>query len=167
MFQYIPLGNLLIGLAALGFLIWYSVETMRLRKAATDQVEGMSKPCLTIWADLRDPTKAILEMDGAVGGTVARGDDGNFVVQNIGTGVALNVKYRFSSLDPPKAKSPTGSSYFVNVLPAQKVRMPNPINAYCGTCEVVFRFESIGGRRYQSTVTMNNQVLTGFEFKTI
>ena len=129
----------------------------------------MLKPCLTIWADLRDPAKAILEMNGAVGGTVARGDDGNFVVQNIGNGVALNVKYHFNSIDPPKAKSPARTSYLVNVLPAQKVRMPEPMNAsiYCGFCEVVFRFESIGGRQYQSTVTMNSHVLTGFEFRAI
>jgi hypothetical protein len=169
MFQYIPLFNFLVGLAALGVLVWYTIETMRLRTVATDQVEAMSKPCLTIWADLRDPTDAILEMDDAVGGTVARGDDGNFVVQNIGTGVALNVRYHFNSIGPPKAKSPTRVRYFVNVLPAQKVRMPEPMNAsiYCETCEVVFCFESIGSRRYQSTVTMINHVLTGFEFKRI
>jgi hypothetical protein len=129
----------------------------------------MLKPCLTIWADLRDPAKAILEMNGAVGGTVARGDDGNFVVQNIGNGVALNVQYHFNSIDPPKATPPARTSYLVNVLPAQKVRMPEPMNPsiYCGTCEVLFRFESIGGRRYQSTVIMNSHVLTGFEFKAI
>jgi hypothetical protein len=108
-----------------------------------------------------------LERNGAVGGTVVRGDDGNFVVQNIGNGVALNVKYHFNSLDPPEAKSPKQTSYFMNVLPAQKVRMPEPMNAsiYGGTCEAIFRFESIGGRRYQSTVTMDNHVLTRFEFK--
>jgi hypothetical protein len=143
---------------------------MRLRKAAMDQIEAMAKPCLTIWAKLRDQVDAILEMNGAVGAMVARGDDAaNLVVQNIGTGVALNVTYRFNNLDSPPGNRSKGESYLVNVLPTQKISMPEPMNAsICsGNCEVIFGFESIGGRRYQSTVTMNNHVLTAFQLKIV
>jgi hypothetical protein len=99
MSEYIPLGNFFVGFAALAVLIWYAIETMKLRMAAMEQVESMAKPCLTLWADLRDPTDAILEMHDAVGVMVVRGSDAQFVVQNIGTGIALNVSYYFRSLD--------------------------------------------------------------------
>lgn len=106
-------------------------------------------------------------MHGAVGATVAHGDAGNFVVQNIGTDVALNVRYRFVDLANPKR--PAQESYLLNVLQGQKITMPEPLNfsAYSGECEVVFRFESIGGRSYQSTVSMNCHLLTAFRLETV
>ena len=130
-------------------LVWYTVETMRLRRAAREQVEGMSKPCLTIWPGLRDSTDAILDMHGAVGGTIASGDQGNFAVENIGNGVALNVTYHFDKSRFREPNGPRPESYFLNVLQSQKIAMPER--------EVVFCFESIGGRRYQSTITMSDR----------
>jgi len=167
--RFLSLANFIIGVLTLGVLFWYAWLTMKLRDAATEQVEAMSKPCLTIWSKLRDQADAILEMDGAVGSLVARGDDANFVVQNIGTGVALNVSYSFNSLDSTTAQRPERKRYLANVLPTQKISVPEPMSAplYCGNCELVFDFESIGGRHYRSTVTMNNHVLTGFELKTV
>lgn len=105
MSAHIPSLNFVVGLGALGVLIWYAIETMKLRKAAMEQVESMAKPCLTFWAKLRDPTDAILDMHGAVGVMVVRGSDAQFVVQNIGTGIALNVTYQFKSLDTPNART--------------------------------------------------------------
>jgi len=127
----------------------------------------MAKPCLTLAAKLRNQDDAILELSGAVGNTVAAGDQANFVVQNIGTGVALNVSYRFDDLDAPTGSRPKGKSYLMNVLAGQRITMPEPMNvsAYSGNCELIFSFESIGGRRYESTVTMNAHVLTAFKFK--
>lgn len=168
--NYLPFANFIVGVITLGVVFWYAWLTMLLRRAATDQVEAMSKPCLTIWAKLRHQVDAILEMNGAVGAMVARGDDAaNLVVQNIGTGVALNVTYRFNNPDSPQGNRGKGESYLVNVLPTQKISMPEPLNAsICsGNCEVIFGFESIGGRRYQSTITMNNHVLTAFQLKTM
>jgi hypothetical protein len=164
MSEYIPLGNFFVGFAALAVLIWYAIETMKLRMAAMEQVESMAKPCLTLWADLRDPTDAILEMHDAVGVMVVRGSDAQFVVQNIGTGIALNVSYYFRSLDTPQR--PGTPHYLFYVLRDQKIKLPEPMNAtpYAGNCEAVFRFQSIGGKRYQSTITMNNRVLTQFAF---
>ena len=162
----IQLALMTVNTLTLIALVLYTVETTRLRIAARDQVEATSKPCLTIFAKLRDPEDALLEMHGAVGGTVVSDNDGNFVVQNIGTGVALNVTYHFENLDAPRGTATT-ENYFVNVLQEQKIRMPEPINAsmFSGNCHAVFRFDSMGGRRYQSTVTMNNHVLTAFSLK--
>jgi hypothetical protein len=164
----IQLALMVVNSMTLIALVLYTVETTRLRIAARDQVEAMSKPCLTIFAKLRDPADALLEMHGAVGGTVVCDNDGNFVVQNIGTGVALNVRYHFENLDSPGGRA-IDENYFVNVLQGQKVRMPEPVNAsmFSGNCRAVFRFESMGGGRYQSTVTMNNHVRTAFGLKSL
>ena len=84
-------------------LVWYAIETRRIRraaqrqvesslaliKAANDQVEGMSKPCLTFWGELRDASNAILQMDGATGNIIAQADQGGYVALNIGSGVAF------------------------------------------------------------------------------
>src|SRR5437763_10512821 len=106
--------------------------SQRLIKAAMDQVEGLSKPCLTLWAELRDRANTILEMHGAVGSTIVRADGGHFVVQNIGNGVALNVSYAFSPVN--QSDGPTGrtqaAGYLQNVLANQKITMAEPVTAF-------------------------------------
>jgi len=62
----------LAGLFGLCLYVWYTRGLLKsaqdhvgvsqgLIKAAMDQVEGLSKPCLTLWAELRDPADAIVE----------------------------------------------------------------------------------------------------------
>jgi hypothetical protein len=99
--------------ATLGVLIWYAIETRRLRKAAAaqidvsqnllraanDQAEGIAKPCLTIRGKLRDATKTLLNMDDAVGGVCVGDEGGHYVAVNIGNGIAMNVSYFSSSIE--------------------------------------------------------------------
>ena len=54
--HHIQLGILIVGSLTFVALIWYAVETRRLRLAAQDQLEALAKPCLSLWADLRDAT---------------------------------------------------------------------------------------------------------------
>ena len=123
-------GMLVVQILGLFGLGWYVVETRKMRKAAEkqvavsqdlisaamDQVEGLSKPCLTVWSDLRDPADTILEVGRAVGSTVARCDQGNFVIQNIGNGVAINVSYKFFQInDPTGTARVRDESYVQNV----------------------------------------------------
>jgi len=167
MADLIQVVNCIVAVVALFVLIRYTAETRRIRESAQEQVESMAKPCLTLWAKLRDPTDAILDMHDAVGAMVVRGSDAQFVVQNIGAGIPLNVCYYFRA--PDTAERPEKPGYLFYVLLGQPVQLPEPLNAtpYAGNCEVVFRFQSIGGRWYQSTVTMNNRVLTKFAFEAI
>lgn len=164
MSEHLPAATFLVGLAGLFVLIWYTTETMKLRKTSMEQVEAIAKPVLTLWADLRDAGDAILEMNDTPGALVARGSDAQFVVQNIGTGIALNVRYCFRSLDSAERGDLDG--YLFYVLQGQKIKLPVPMNSsrYAGKSEAVFSFESIGGRRYESTITMNARVLTRFQF---
>jgi hypothetical protein len=167
MADFVQVVNCIVAVVALFVLIRYTAETRRIRESAQAQVESMAKPCLTLWAKLRDPTDAILDMHDAVGAMVVRGSDAQFVVQNIGTGIALNVSYYFRALDT--AQHPEKPGYLFYVLQGQPIQLPEPLNAtpYAGNCEVVFRFQSIGGRWYQSTTTINNRVLTKFTFETV
>jgi hypothetical protein len=159
-------------------LIWYTVVTRGIRKssqdqvrvsqglisAAMDQVEGLSKPCLTLYAGLRGATDAIWEMHGTVGNTVARGDQGRFVMQNIGNGTALNVSYQFLQMPREDATRHHQRNYLQNILAGQQITMPQPMTAYNGDWELHIEYESIGRRKYRSVLILNNLVLTNFEF---
>ncbi len=163
-------------LALLG-LTWYAIETMKIRqaaqrqvetsldliRAATDQVEGMSKPCLTFWGDLRDGADAILGMHGAAGSIVARADQGGYVALNIGNGVALNIQYRFTRATDDPAR-PRDMRYVPNIMPTQRVTLVETLGGYNGEHEVTFYYESIGGRRYRTTIRLNHHVITRFAF---
>jgi hypothetical protein len=133
----IQIAALVVNVAALVALVVYVLETRRIRQAAQDQIEGLAKPCLTLFAKLRDPDEAILEMNGAVGGTVVADNDGNFVVFNIGTGVALNVNYQFRNLDRPDAIS-KGPKLFCQ-------RTPRPTGQDAGTNERFYVLRQLRG----------------------
>lgn len=164
-----------LGLVGLAF---YAIETRRIRKAsedqvrvsqgliraAMDQVEGLSKPCLTLYAGLRDATEAIAEGHGAVGNTAARGEQGSFVMQNIGNGTALNISYRFLGIPREDAARQHHRNYLQNILAGQRITMPQPMTAYGGDWEPHIEYTSIGGRKYRSVLILNNLVLTNFEF---
>ncbi|MGO9124715.1 MAG: hypothetical protein ACLP6G_07475 [Terriglobales bacterium] len=176
----IQVATLCLQVLALIGLFWYVIETMRIRKAAqhqvetsldlitaaTAQVEGMSKPCLTFWGDLRDGADAILEMHGAVGNIVARADQGSYVVQNIGNGVALNVRYHFTKPndDPNRQRD---MRYVPNLLPTGRVTLVETLGGYNAEHEVTFNYESIGGRKYRTAIQLNHHVITAFVFEDV
>jgi hypothetical protein len=169
----------MLGVQVVGLLVlfWYVIETRNIRnaaqqqvatsldliKAATNQVEGMSKPCLTFWGDLRDGADAILEMHGAAGNIVARPDQGNYVVLNIGNGVALNVRYHFTR-PTDNRDHPRDPRYIPNLLATAKVTLVETLGGYNAEHEVTFNYESIGGRKYRTTIQLNHHVITSFVF---
>jgi len=156
------LGSFLIGCAALVVLVCYTIETRKLRKAAFAQVESMAKPCLTLLGTLRDPGDAIIGKDSAIGAMVVRTLDGQFVVHNIGNGLALNVTYVISDRERPKRRKDPG--YLAYVRERGRTQLPEPINAYGPEFEATFQYKSIGGRRYKSVITTSHRVLTNFSF---
>jgi hypothetical protein len=169
---------LCVQILALIGLFWYVLETMKIRraaqqqvgtsldliKAATAQVEGMSKPCLTLWGELRDGNDAILGMDGAVGNIIARADQGSYVAVNVGNGVALNVRYRFTRPDDNPAH-PREMRYVPNLLATAKVTLVETLGRYNAEHEVTFEYESIGGRKYRTVINLNHRVITTFVFE--
>jgi len=167
------------GLAFIG-LIFYCIETLRLRKtsenqvkisqdlidAAMDQVEGLSKPCLTFAGILRDGADAILEMHGATGNITAAQDQGSYMVQNIGNGVALNIRYVF----PRQNQNGTlyrHIRYIPNLMPTGRTTLLETLGLYSQDHEVVFEYQSIGGRHYRSTVLLIRNVITSLKFEEV
>jgi hypothetical protein len=177
MSNFIQASMLGVQILALIGLFLYVIETKKMRtlaqsqlktsldliKAATDQVEGMSKPCLTLWGELRDGADAILGMDGAIGNIIAAADRGSYVVQNIGNGVALNVRYRFTRPNDDPAH-PRDARYVPHIMPTGRVTLVETIGGYNAEHEVTFGYESIGGREYRTTIQLNHRVITSFVF---
>ncbi len=178
----IQLGMLAVQILALiGLTILYVWETWKLRKtsqeqvrisndlirAAMDQVEGLSKPCLTLWSELRDQKEAIMELGGVRGSTKAKDDHGDFVVQNIGNGFAANITYRFTEVEPSPNARKHHIRYIQNINAGQSMTMIEPVSAYAGLWNLTLHYESIGGRRYETLVTLNGLVLIAFTFREI
>jgi hypothetical protein len=181
----IQLGMLIVQVIGLLGLFWYAWETRAMRKAsqeqvnisqalisaAMDQVEGLSKPCLALCGELRDPSDVIWASSTRrnIGSMIVRKVDGKFVVENIGNGVALNVEYSSRQINPPDNRLvPRLAGYLQNVLSGSNVKMAEPVTPFeQGEYEIIFLFQSIGGRQYRTTVTMNDRVLTKFEFKEV
>jgi hypothetical protein len=101
-----------------------------------------------------------------LGNVVARPDGGSYVVQNIGNGVALNVRYRFTrpNNDPSNSRDPR---YVPNIVPTAKVALTETLSHYDARHEATFDYESLGGRKYRTTIQLNHHVITSSHFEEI
>jgi hypothetical protein len=178
--HHIQLLMLVVQALAFGGLVVYCFETYKMRKAAQgqvkvsqdligtamDQVEGMSKPCLTIWGALRDGADAILEMHGAAGNIVAGADQGGYVIHNIGNGVAMNIRYFFTR-PTDDANRHRRWKYIPYLMPSGRTTLTETINLYNTTHEVTIEYSSSGGRQYLTSIQLNHNVITSFRFEEI
>lgn len=154
-------------LALIGLVI-YAVETHRIRKASQDTVEGMSKPCITFWAELRNAAEAILDMDGATGNLIARLDTGNYVIENRGSGLAVNLRYYITRNNPALDAPEKRKWRYIPTVPATaKVTLVETVGAFGNQHEATFEYQSIGGRKYRSTIALNNRVIASFKFEEV
>lgn len=155
-------------LALLGLTV-YCIETYKLRRVSQkqlqtslDQVEGLSRPCVTFWARLRDGQDVILDMHGAVGNLIVRPDEGSYVITNLGNGLALNLRYYFTRDD--RWADHRNWRYIPTIPASAKVALVETLSFYDGEHEAVFEYKSLGGRNYRSTMKLNNHVITSFDF---
>jgi hypothetical protein len=88
-----PILNFALQCVALGVLVWYALETLRIRKASQEQAEAVQRPCLTLATAARGYEDAVLEMGGAVGGMIVAAREGNVALWNVGSGPAINARY--------------------------------------------------------------------------
>jgi hypothetical protein len=172
--HYIQLLMLVVQALALAGLTIYCVETFRMRTAAQqqvkssmDQLESYSKPCITFWSELRQGDDVILQMHGATGNLVARPDGGSYVMHNLGNGLALNLRYYITRNNPPLDQDPNRWRYVPTVPATAKVTLVETLGHYNQEHEATFEYESIGGRKYRSTITLNHHVITSYRFEEI
>jgi len=165
----ISVANLIIQLLILLFLIWYAFETYRLRKASQEQIEALQKPCLTVVTTARDYDEAIFEMDDAVGGMVLAPREGSVQLWNIGAGPAFNIRYRFNYLDQPRQNGTVvvePSGYLPYIMAGEKFAMQVTRGILQPhEYELVALYEILGGRRYETKITINKLVLTTVQFR--
>lgn len=162
----IQLAMLWVQVFGLIGLVLYVCETWRLRIAAQRQVEAMSKPCLTLRAQVRDGADVILNMHGAVGNMNVAVTEGRYVVQNIGSGVALEVHYHFTRPDD----QPYRERYIPHVKSDpenNRVMLLESANHYNREHEVVFRYQSLSGVKYRAAIHINQHVITSFAFSDV
>jgi len=167
--SYLPLINTVVTLLGVIFLAVYALATRGIRIAAQDQTEGQHKPCLTLCAKVRDYSEAILEAGNIVGAMVLADQKGNVSIQNLGNGLALNVRYDLTQIapssDPQRVERasylqhvPSGHSF---PIPVAESRLRNR------KCEFVAKYQSLAGRRYISRIQVNNAVITEIVFAEI
>ena len=154
-------------LALIGLAI-YCLETYKIRRASMDQIESQAKPCITFWAQLRDGADAILAMHGATGNLVVQPNGGSYVVQNLGSGLALNLKYHITRDSPALGEANQREwRYIPTIAPSARATLVETLGGYNGEHEATFQYESIGGRKYRSTISLNHHVITAFKFEEI
>jgi hypothetical protein len=133
-------------------------------EASLEQVEASHKPFVAFSAERRNPEEAILNMGGAVGGMVVRCPGGDAEIGNVGSGPAINVRYRaVHNIADATEQGPSG--YLAGILPGEKFLTPIPRGILQGQeWEVVFTYESLSGRKYQTKCTLDDLVLTNVRF---
>jgi hypothetical protein len=180
---WIQSGMLLVQIFALVGLILYVKDTKGLRKAAEnqitlshnlfvaamDQAESAARPCITLASKLRVREDALQEVYGVKGMSVVKDSRSFLGIRNIGNGLAINIKYRFNQVGPEWPKNLKGNDGYLQRLHAAKaMRLPLPASMTAnGEWDVDFEFESLGGRKYQTKLTLKANVLSDFRFEQI
>lgn len=118
--DWLPIFNFALQCVALGVLVWYALETLRIRKASQEQAEAVQRPCLTLATAARGYEDAVLDMGGAVGGMIVGSHEGNVALWNVGSGPAINARYRFKPIDPPHAANVACSNGYLQIVLARE-----------------------------------------------
>jgi hypothetical protein len=165
---WIPLLSLLVQFATLLALLYYAWETWKIRKASEEQGEAQCKPCLTLVTERRDAVEAILDQI-AVGTSELAARDGNVVLENMGKGPAINIRYQVARLDAAPGRRISEPSGYLQNIAAEKAFVVPVARGHFenGEYKFVATYESIGAWRYETTITINSLVLTGYNFRRI
>jgi len=157
--DWIAVAGIIVQVLLFAGLVWYSIETWKIRITSQAQLEALHAPCMTFKATPRDEGEAILEMNEARGAMVFDFIAGSAVLMNIGTGPAVNISYVFTPLDEGNIMQTDGYVPFLPAhasasIPVSRTSLVNS-NYSC-----VILYESLSQTHYSTTVTIRNLVLT-------
>jgi len=159
MYEWVQVGGLIVipAIALIG--LFYYV------RATIEQAEATQKPCVVLRSTLRDPQDAVLEMGGTSGDLIIHAVEGLAALRNIGTGPAVNVFYLFEQVGgkehillKPSGTVQTLASH--ECLPTHVSRTIFPAHVF----DCTITYESLSRRRYQTRISVNNDVLGAFKF---
>jgi hypothetical protein len=162
-------------------LVWYAWETLRMRKALTDQVkavmaqlrvaeeqvEAQEKPCLALFTN-PDPTLYEAHGDFIAGTVLTAYAAGRIGVQNMGNGPALSVLYQFTPREPFEGERPSFRGR-IPIIPRRGVA----VTAVELDCLKPFEYDftctytSLSEHVYQTETTIDHLLLHGFVFRLI
>jgi|SRR5437016_3660406 len=177
--QYLALW--LEGIALLAIFIWDRIDTSQQHsqtlaqlqvsqkqvEASQEQVEASHKPFVTFSTERRNPEDALLSVGGAVGGMIVRCPGGDAELANVGSGPAINVRYRAThNVEEATEEGPSG--YLAGILPGDKFLTPIPRGILqAAKWEIVFTYESLSGSKYRTDCSVDNLVLTNVRFERV
>lgn len=139
---YYIAGIVSAGVATIGLIVLalYAYDTRQLRVATNEQVEATIKPCVVLGPEL--------------------GNDSNgapLFIRNVGVGVALNVRWRYTDDDHPWQEFPA-------LGPGESLRVSFLIRDVINNGAVECEFESLSGTRY-STLSGFSESTQNLDFR--
>ncbi|MGD1154458.1 MAG: hypothetical protein ABSA41_01375 [Terriglobia bacterium] len=170
MWDSIQLWGLVTQVLLFGGLVWYTVETRRIRKAAQkqaeaswEQAEAQQRPCLTVVTAARDFDEAILSTGDAEGERIVAPREGSVALENAGNGPALEVRYHFTPVSPASIIGPSG--YIPGIPPRTNMTIAVALGVLSNSdYEILLTYDGLSGQRYESRIMTKNLVLTTFHF---
>lgn len=87
-----------IEVSTLVLLAVYVIDTARIRRASVRQADAVYQPCLVLAVQPRPPADQVA--DGVEGTAAASRVHPSVAIQNIGTGPAVQIQWRFIDLKP-------------------------------------------------------------------
>lgn len=152
-------GLIVIPIVALVGLFYYV-------RATIEQAEAMQKPCVVLYSAIRNREEAILAMHGIHGDLMLGQLEGLVSLENVGSGPAINVAYVFEKVGEPE-NVPIRSEGSIPTLPSQAKLKTHAsygiFPAHTFDCTIIY--ESLGKRRYETHVFINDVVLGEFKFQ--
>jgi hypothetical protein len=133
-------------------------------KASLAQVEATHKPFLSFSHYYRDPTDALLGESGIVGEMVISMPEGHPIVNNIGSGPAINIRFAAIPISPKSTARPDG--YLLGLKPGENFTLTSITNniLQASDWEIVLKYESLSGAMYTTKTRVNDLVLTDVKF---
>jgi hypothetical protein len=148
-------------------LVWYTIETRRIRKTSQEQVEATLRPCVSLSTTARDFQEAVLGMDEADSAVVLRCPQGMVQIENIGVGPAFNIRYEFRPLHPELTQAhPVG--YVAGISKDGTFLIPVARTLLAGhDFECLLDYQSVNHRNYRTAVTLINLAITAMRFEAV
>ena len=144
------------------------VVSQRQVELSQDQVEATLRPCVSLSMALRDFDATVLAMDETDSTVVVRCPEGLVQIENIGLGPAVNIRYEFRPIGPHESTHahPTGYVAGISKDGASRIAVARALiegHDY----ESLFEYESVSHRKYRTSVTLRNLVITDMRFEVV
>ena len=125
--------------------------------------EALQKPCVAIQTEPRVSEDAIADGSGA---QVSQQND-FVVIENIGTGPALKICYRFQETKAQPSSPTWHPKGFVDYIRSGQPWKIAVSRADLATrnCEFEASYESLSGKKHRTRVNIENRRITSFDFK--